>query len=537
MTKKKDNEKKEAKFAKPNYVPMQPTPMFHEGHKMPRTRREFISQGFVAVTATAVLPTFGSMLALQNDAFAQSAGCELPQFQGGLPYICIDGGGGMNIAGQNVIVGIKPGSELQEDHSPSGYSSSDFIRNGITPAEHPNQPGKIEEKYGLKFHRASGILHGMNEVLDGQTMPNTRPIADGIDGIIMCCRTADDTATNPINTVYQANKAGAKGELVQLIGNQATDTGARSAADPSEVNLTLRPTQVNNNNSAAGLLSLGPTLSGTNYLNTTAAGGQERIQKFMDRVAKMSKTKVEDLAQKHSIAQIQQVLNCSFDNAKQLFQVYSAEQLNPANDPAVNFVFNGADQNVASVAKLVIDKIAGAGTITIGGCDYHGNGAAQTHAKDQEIGRAIGRCILLASTKNENLAIHLYTDGGVSSDAGGAAQPVLTSAGTIEKVMHVGDSGTRSSQLLLVYKHDHDGSPLVKEDSDGNPRRMIGNFVKNGGVNLDTFIGNSTKACWQVIMLNYLAAQGREADYDSIFGIESIPMDLRDSLTRLKKIT
>ena len=536
MTKKKDNEKKDAKNLKPNFVPMQPTPMLHQNHKLPRTRREFISQGFVAMTATAVLPTFGSMLAMQNDAFAQTAGCELPQFQGGLPYICIDGGGGMNIAGQNVIVPIVNGSQVQEDHSPSGYSSSDFIRNGITPAEHPNQPNKIEDKYGLKFHRASGILHGMNTVLDGQWMSNGQPIANGVDGIILCIRTADDTAGNPINTVYQANKAGAKGELVQLIGNQATDTGARSAADPSQINLTLRPTQVNNNNSAAGLLSLGPNLSSANYLNTTAAGGQDRIQKFMDRVAKMSKTKVEALAQKHSIAQIQQVLNCSFDNAKQLFQVYSAEQLNPANDAAVVGVFNGADQNVAAVAKLVIDKIAGAGTITIGGCDYHGNGAQATHNKDFEIGEAIGRCILLASTKNENLAIHLYTDGGVSSDAGGASQPVLTSAGTIEKVMHVGDSGTRSSQLLLVYKNNHDGSSLVKEDSNGVPRRCIGNYVKNGGVNLNTFIGNSTQAGWQVIMLNYLAAQGREAEYDNLFGIESIPSDRREELTRLKKI-
>jgi len=257
----------------------------------------------------------------------------------------------------------------------------------------------------------------------------------------------------------------------------------------------------------------------------------------MDRVSKMSKTKVDALAQKHSIAQIQQVLNCSFDNAKQLFQVYSAEQLNPANDTAVGTVFNGADENVAAVAKLVIDKIAGAGTITIGGCDYHNNAAQTTHDKDRQIGNAMGRCILLAATKGENLCLHLYTDGGVASDAGGASQPTLTSAGTIEKVLHTGDSGTRSAAVQLFYKNNHDGSPLVKLDTNGNGRRQVGNFVKNGGVNLNTFIGNSTQALWQVIMLNYLAAQGREGDFDSIFGLEAIPSGIRNDYIRMNKIT
>ena len=65
------------------------------------------------------------------------------------------GGGGMNIAGQNVIVGIVNEGEVQEDY---GNSSGDFIRLGVAPAEHPLNAGKIEEKYGLKFHRASGIL-------------------------------------------------------------------------------------------------------------------------------------------------------------------------------------------------------------------------------------------------------------------------------------------------------------------------------------------------------------------------------------------
>lgn len=533
-----DKKIKNEKMMKPNFVEPKAEPFLHESHKKPSSRREFLAHGFIGLSTTMVLPSITGMLMRSNTALAQnSAGCELPQFQGGLPYICIDGGGGMNIAGANVMVGIKNGGEIQEDFDAVGSSTGDFIRLGIAPEEHPSQPGKdLEGKYGLKFHRASGILEGMNSVLDGQTMPNGNAVSDGVDGLIFCTRTSDDTATNPINTVFMANKAGAAGELVQLIGNSSTDTGARSAAPSDQINLALRPTRVNNSATATGLLSLGPNLSGNNYLNMSGGGGQARVQKFMDRIAKMSKTKLEDLNKKSSIGQIQQVLNCSLENAKQLFSAYSAEMLDPSNDAAVVASFSNASGAAASVAKLVIDKIAGAGTITIGGCDYHGNMMANTHAKDFQVGETIGRCILLAKEKGENLAIHLYTDGGVSADSGGATQAqVINGIGEVNKVIWTGDSGTRSSALLIVYKHDHDGSSLVRENNDGIPRRQVGNFIKAGGVNLSTVVGDSTENLWKAIMLNYLAAQGKEGDFEDVFGTGSLPPEA-DTLIRMKNL-
>lgn len=507
-------------------------PFIHENHKLPKTRREFMAHGFIGISTTMVLPTFVTMLAGQSKAFAETVVCELPQFSAGMPYLCIDVAGGMNIAGANVLVGMASGGEHQEDY---GAASSDYLRLGIAPEEHPSQAGKAEEKYGLKFHRASGILEGMKSILDGQTMPNGRAIEDGIDGLIFCTRTSDDSATNQINTVYMANKAGAKGELVQLIGNASTETGARSAAPGGEVNLNMRPSRVSSFNDAEGLLSLGANLSGAQYLNASGTGGQERIKKFMDRVAKMSKSKVADLAKKNSLGQIQDVLNCSLGGAKQLFNTYNAEMLNPTNDATVATAFAGESASVASVAKLVLDSIAGAGSVTIGGGDYHGGTAVNTHAKDTEVGRAIGRCILLAKEKGKNLAIHLYTDGGVAGDSGGVTEPVnVLGAGVVNKIKWTGDSGTRSSAILLFYKHDHDGSSLVKENASG-PRRQVGNFIKNGGVNLSTVVGNNTENLWKAIMLNYLAAQGKEGQFEDIFGRATLPND-HENLIRMKKI-
>ena len=180
-----------------------------KGHKAPRTRREFLAHGFIGGASTIVLPSFITMLAGQNDVFAQTAACELPQFTAGLPYLCIDVGGGMNIAGQNAMVGMA-NSDYQEDYG----ATSDYIRLGITQSEAPSNTGRVNESFGLKFHRTSGILEGLKTVLtnpdpnavtvanpDGFfTMPNGRPISDGIDGLVFCTRTSDDTATNQIKS-------------------------------------------------------------------------------------------------------------------------------------------------------------------------------------------------------------------------------------------------------------------------------------------------------------------------------------------------
>lgn len=542
MSKKKEmGKQEEAKVLKPNFKEREVTPFIPEGHKMPKTRREFIAHGFISGMAAAALPTFTTILATQDKAFAQSTGCELPAFQGGLPYVCIDLGGGANFAGQNVIVGFEPNGQVQEDFTPTGWAPSDFIRLGLPPEEHPNNPNKIDDRYGLKFHRSSGILQGMREILDGQTMPNGELIEKGVDGCLFACRTADDTATNPINTTFMANKAGAQGQLVQIIGNNATDSGARSLVPPDQYDSNLRSTVISSGNDAAGLLSLGSTLSGNQYLNASEIVngnnvGQERIKKFMDRISNMSKTKLAEINQKSPLGQLQQVLNCSFENAKQLFDAYSADQLNPANDAAIVTAFANAPQKDAAVAKLVLSKIAGAGTITMGGYDYHGNGAQVTHDRDVEVGRTIGRLILAARLKEENLCLHVYTDGAVGGDAGGTTQGVTTINGVIPKVMWTNDSGTRSSALMIVYKHDHDGSSLVREDSNNVPRRQVGSFVKAGGVNLNTPIGNSTQALWQAIMLNYLALQGREGEYDSIFGLASVTEEFRNWAIRFKPL-
>ena len=54
-------------------------------------------------------------------------------------------------------------------------------------------------------------------------------------------------------------------------------------------------------------------------------------------------------------------------------------------------------------------------------------------------------------------------------------------------------------------------------------------------MNLSTTIGNNTENLWKAIMLNYLAAQGKESEFEDIFGRGSLPQD-HEALIRMKKI-
>ena len=75
-------------------------PMHLPGHN-PKSRRDFMAQGFLGMTAFALAPDF-----LLKSAHAQTAvGCIQAAGAGLTPVIVIDLAGGGHIPGSNVIVG------------------------------------------------------------------------------------------------------------------------------------------------------------------------------------------------------------------------------------------------------------------------------------------------------------------------------------------------------------------------------------------------------------------------------------------------
>ena len=506
----------------------------HNDHKLPVTRREFMASGLMGLAGMAILP---SLSLYSSQAVAESIG--LGTF--GLGFMCFEGSGGMNIAGGNVMVGF--GADEEQENYGSTTGLGDYILLGIPPSMHPSRSGMINKEYGIVFHSTSGILAGMNEVLTDDV------VKDSIDGIIICGRTADDSSENPINVAFQIQKAGAQGKLVQLIGNQGTPTGSKSPAVATQIKSELRATRITNFSEGSGLLSIGDDAATANFLNSSAAGGTDRIRSFLSSITGLSKVGLDKLAnQELDVKSIKTAQVAS----REMFKKFSPNSLNPTKTPESLAMMQSAfgsvgamgvaNENIAAIANLVTDRIAGVGSIVVGGCDYHTGNASVGQMKDKKIGRYIAQCIKLAQAKQQSLFIHLYTDGGVGGDNAGTTDDTPAGAG---RVNWTGDNGTTSSQICIVYKHNHKRSTQGSLILDGKTRQ-VGYFKKGGGINLSsTSVSNNVDGMWKAVTLNYMACMSKAAPdaivedvkkrFAELFPTEALPNDI-DRLIRFKSI-
>jgi hypothetical protein len=480
-----------------------------DDHKIPSNRRDFLSSGIMGLTTMALVP---SVLLSSPDAMAQQcadvAGC-------GLPFLSFEGAGGMNIAGGNAMVGFDP--DQSQINFGTGMSMTDYIRLGLPADMHPSKAGMLNTAYGLVYHSTSGLLAGMEEILTPAIgEPDYR---ESMDGIIICARSGDDSAANPINAAFQAQKAGSMGKLVQLIGGTNSDTGSRSPGVSTQVRSELRSSRITQFTEASGLLSIGSSIMNNSFLDAGNAGGTARVKGFLNRILNLSQNRLDKFVNHQQEAQ---ALITAQQGTKNLFDQFSPSSLNPETNPDpdqladLQLAFGGTgtvvdDENIASVANLVLDRIAGVGSFTVGGCDYHNGSASSGQNKDKQIGRYIGKCVKLAALKGQNLFIHLYTDGGVGGATGGTIDASPAGAG---RVIWSNDSGTRSAQLCLVYKHLHnrtnDGSLILRDNQNAQKTRQIGYFNKAGGINTaSSSVAASTDQIWKAVILNYMACMSK----------------------------
>src|SRR5271170_7776953 len=153
-------------MSKKSVTPGTNGPFRHQDHPRPRTRREFLAQGFITGAATVVAPTLAGMLAyprsaratLASDIQAAVTACNITTGAGKIPFICFDLAGGGNIAGSNVLVGGPTG---QLDFlSVAGYSKLGLPG---TMVPNPSTSGNfIDASFGLRYHSKSAQLACMN---------------------------------------------------------------------------------------------------------------------------------------------------------------------------------------------------------------------------------------------------------------------------------------------------------------------------------------------------------------------------------------
>ena len=510
-------------------------PLKHADHAKPVTRREFIQQGFVTGAAAVTGPTLLGLFTNPGEAKAAlSTDIEsiLINTCGGrpsstkIPFICFDLAGGANIAGSNVLVG---GAGGQMDFlSTSGYDKLGIPGDMIPPIQNLTDPQNptndfINTELGIAFHSDSGFLKGIKDSLSAGT-------ANNINGTVIPARSDNDTGNNPHNPMYGIYKAGQDGRLLTLIGSQNSDSGGNSMAPMSLYDANVRPTKVDRPSDVQGLVDTGKLVS--LFSTDQAVYVMEAIQRLSDKKLKNVNTQITN------DAVIKEMISCGYVKSADLVNEFGdPTTLNPDIDPDIvgasgifttDEYFNSNDrrefQKTASVMKLVCGGYAGAGTITMGGFDYHTGDRITGELRDYRAGRCMGACLEYARRKNTPLMLYVFSDGSVSSN-GSVDTSMSTQTDKSGNPVYQGNkgewtsdnSGTASS-FFLVYNPA--GRPAHIDDGTipTELRQQIGYYTSDANVVTSSSpAANNVTSLVDMVLLNYMSLNGNFGQFTTVF--------------------
>jgi hypothetical protein len=513
-------------------------PIRHGSHKRPVTRRDFIAQGFLTGAGTVVgggvLSLFANpraaYAALSPDLEALKGPCGISALGAGkIPFICIDLAGGANMAGSNVLIG-QQGGQL-DFLTTAGYAKQGLPGDMTPPSPNAARPENnfIESRLGLAFHSDSAFGRGILE----RVAPTTAAV---INGAVIAARSENDTGNNPHNPMYGIARAGAKGQLLTLIGSRASPSGGNSAAPMALMDPTLTPTKVDRASDVTGLVDTG-ALVGLLSIDDTVA--------VMESIARISHNKMQNVqTQVTRDAVIKDMVRCGYIKSADLVDRFGdPSALNPDQDPDIvgaGGIFTQAEydndtefRKTAAVMKMVINGYAGAGTITMGGYDYHGQGRNTGEVRDLRAGRCMGACLEYAARRGVPLMLYVFSDGSLS--ANGVVNTTVDGRGKFD---WSSDNQQTALSFFLVYNPA--GRPQIFT-GDGIPaarHQQIGYFRGSGDVETASSpAANNVNLLVETVVLNYMALHGQQAQFATLFpnnGLGSV--QLRDSLTAFNPI-
>ncbi len=486
-------------------------PFRHQDHPRPRTRREFLGQGFLTGAAAVIAPTLAGMLAypraaratLASDIQNAVAACNITTGAGKIPFICFDLAGGGNIAGSNVLVGGRGG---QLDFlSVAGYSKL-----GLPGSMVPNASATgsfVDSSFGLRYHSDSAHLRGMKLRASAAAMAGTT-------GTIIPALSQNDTNTNPHNPMYGIYQFGARGGLLDLIGSNSSVSGGNSMAPPTMVIAAAQPTVVQSSRDSSGLVSTG-------QLSTLLPNAAD-VTNVLESMKRVSDSKYGVVQAYPSNAALNTaaigpagIQACSFTKAAYIVDRYNnPAAVNPDVDPNIvgsSGIFTTAEyqansdyRKTAAVMKLVIDGNAAAGTIEMGGFDYHSGNRMDGEAKDLNLGNCIGAVLEYANRVGKPVMIYIFSDGSLASSG-----MIDNSVGGRGKGVWTADNQNVAATYFLVF------NPAGRAQSaQSNPEMsfQIGNFNPDGSQNTTgSPAGNNVPNLVQMVVLNYMALHSANA--------------------------
>jgi hypothetical protein len=492
------------RFEKKHYLPPD-APLKFEDHGRPLSRRQFIRQGFMTGSATLLSAGMLGLFANPNavladvapdlDQLALDIGCDLAGAVNGVPFICFDLAGGANLAGSNVLVGQGGG---QMDLLPGQDSSAASLLNPSANNDFINDDLK------LLFHADSPMLRGILE---------RAPTAVGsVDGCVIPARSDNDTANNTHNPLYALAMAGARGEVVDLIGSRNSESGGNSMAPPMYIDPEFRPTKVDRPSDVTGMVDVG---------NLTAILGADDVTAVMEAMARVSHKKLKRVSTGlGNDAIIKDLVRCGYLRAADLAERFARRPpVDPLLDTDITSIFSVAELNndsefakTASVMKMVVNRFAAAGCITMGGYDYHTGDRVTGENRDLRAGRCIGACLEYAAIVGQPLMVYVFSDGSVFSNGNNDDSPApgggVDGNGNITvggrgKGQWTGDNSSTACSFYLVYRPG--GPSLIGA-------RQIGHMSADASVATSASpAANNPNLLVNLVTLNYMALNGQVA--------------------------
>ncbi len=497
-------------------------PLRHPDHPKPRTRREFLSQGFISGGAMAFVPSIVAWM-LANPRVANALSNDINQLKGpckissgsGVPFISFDLSGGANLVGSEVMVG-GPGGQT-DFLSTAGYGKLGLPGN-MAPIS--SAPGTfIDASAGLLFHSDSAIMRGMKTRMSAATLAN-------VNGVVIPALSQNDTANNVWSPLYAIAKTGTKGSLLTLAGTSNSPSGGNSVALMSMIDASIAPTKISQ---PSDLVGLAPGGSGTSlFTGPTAKADMVSTVEFIERVSLLKlalptvstglSTTVTPPATLSPEGLAKQQVQCSYARPANTAEVLSGpKDLDPLQDVnitgAANSIFSATEitqgdfMKTAAIMKLIVNGFGGAATIQMGGFDYHSGNRSDGETRNFNAGVCIGACLEYAARVGHPLMLQVFSDGSLNSN-----MTIDNSAAGRGKLSWQGDNQSTAATFFLVY------SPNGRPPLLGADKQQLGWFTTDGSVMASSSpAANAVNLAVELITLNYLGLNGRAAEMPTLF--------------------
>jgi len=507
-------------------------PLRHQNHPRPTTRRDFIAAGFLSGPALVMAPAWLGALLKANRANAgappldpdiapllSQLECNVPASGVGLPFICFDLAGGANLVGSEVIVGQQSGANVLNPQT-NFLSTAGYGKLGVPGNLVPSSSANINSSLGLLWHADGAIQRGITSMITPTT-------AAGVNGAVICAMSQNDTQMNPHNPMYGIAMAGRKGQLLQLIGTESSVSGGNSMAPMELIVPALQPSTISQPADATSLVPIPPggkqdplsvevletqtRISGGTGLYNGGSGGTAAFTGALGAPTALYGNAQQDATLKNQV-------RCAYVKAVNTANQFGdPSALDPTKDSNITSIASKFQANAfmdnefaktATVMKLVLNGLAGAGTITLGGYDYHDGTRATGETRNFKAGQMIGAVLQYASLLGVPVMIYVFSDGSLNSNS-----MVDSSAAGRGKLGWQGDNSSVASTFFLAYSPK--GRPALRGAAGA---QQIGYFTADGSVvSTSSPAANSVDSLVQTVLLNYMGLSGTDANFASLF--------------------